>query len=244
MKIISVFAVLSVLLLTVCTFGAPASSSVRLSKGERDEVVGLFGTLLAPSIFTTASSEKLSASIYGRTLTGEGKVPDFDGSVKDNIDSLQVFINGRLGDLGATIGFGQGNEFEFSQPLILSVDYKVGLLGGVPVVDAAIDAQYSMIYLPDEENIKVSAPGYGVVSLNGIVSADLLFLLEPYAGLTLNYVYLNSEEEFISVWKPVPKIGAKIKLLPFVSVGTEVIFIINEHLNSAWMWNFGASARF
>lgn len=240
MRYISISAVILVLLITVL----PAGAKIVTGNDERDEIVGLFGTLLAPSIFTTASPENLSASLYGRTITGEGEVPDFDKDIEDNIDSFQIYISGRMGGLGAIIGFGQGNEFEFSKPLILSVDYKLGILKGIPTVDAAIDAQYSMIYLPDEENIKVSAPGFGVVSINGIVSADLLFLIEPYAGATLNYVYLDSEEEFIKVWKAVPKAGLGLKILPFIRIGTEVSFIINKYLKDSWIWNFGASARF
>jgi len=225
----------------------PASVFASLDKNkndERTEVVGLFGTLLAPSIFTTAKSEKLSASLYARSITGEGEVPDISGDVKDKIKSLQVYINGRIGGFGATIGFGQGNEFEFSQPLILSVDYKLSLLKGVPILAAAIDAQYTMIYLPDKKTIKVSAPGFGVVSINGLVSADLLFFLEPYAGVSLNYVYLNSKDDPYSVWKPVPKLGLKLKILPFFSIGSEVTFVTNKVLNNSWIWNIGATARF
>ena len=71
---------------------------------------------------------------------------------------------------------------------------------------AALDLQYSMIILPKEEKIRVSALGFGVVSINGLFSLNLLSLLEPYAGLTLNYIYLNSEEEFIGVVKAIPKL--------------------------------------
>ncbi|MDQ1327705.1 MAG: hypothetical protein QG641_988 [Candidatus Poribacteria bacterium] len=225
----------------------PVSVFASLDKNkddERTEVVGLFGTLLTPSIFTTAKSEKLSASLFGRAITGEGEVPDFSGDVKDKVESLQIYINGRMGGFGATIGFGQGNEFEFSQPLILSVDYKVSLLKGVPILAAAIDGQYTMIYLPDRKTIKVSAPGFGVASINGLVSADLLFFLEPYAGVSLNYVYLNSKDDPYSVWKTVPKLGLKLNILPFISIGSEVTFVTNKILNDSWIWNIGATARF
>jgi hypothetical protein len=223
-------------------------ASVFASSNNKDEtqteVVGLFGTLLTPSIFTTAKSEKLSASLFGRAITGEGEVPDFSGDVKDKIKSLQAYINGRIGGFGATIGFGQGNEFEFSQPLILSVDYKVSLLKGVPILAAAIDGQYTMISLLDKKNIEVSALGFGVVSINGLVSADILFFLEPYAGVSLNYVYLNSKNDPYRVWKTVPKLGLKIKILPFISIGSEVTFITNNILNDSWIWNMGATVRF
>jgi len=219
-------------------------SSNEIDKNERDEVVGLFGTILAPSIFSSAKAEKLSFSVYGRSITGEGEVPDFDGDVKEKIDSLQVFINARMGGLGATVGFGQGNEFEFSQPLIVSVDYKLTIPELLPIIDAAIDAQYSMIYLPKEKIIKVSAPGFGTASINGIVSANLLFILEPYAGVTFNYVYLDSEDEFIKIWKTVPKLGLKLKILPVVNIGTELSFVDNKYINSSWIWNIGATARF
>jgi hypothetical protein len=72
-----------------------------------------------------------------------------------------MYLNGRIGGFGATLGFGQGNEFEFSQPLILSVDYKLGLLKGT-TLNAAIDGQYSMIYLPEEKTMKVSASKFQV----------------------------------------------------------------------------------
>ena len=245
MKNIFILILVGMLLISVTPASILASSDNGKDKETNTEVVGLFGTLLAPSIFSSAKTEKLSVSLYGRKITSEGEVPDFNSDTpKDTIDSLQVYINGRIGGFGATIGFGQGNEFEFSQPLILSVDYKLDLLKGVPVVDAAIDAQYSMIYLPDEKTIKVSAPGFGVVSINGLVSANLLFLLEPYAGVTLNYVYLNSKDNPFSVWKTIPKLGLKLNLLPFVSIGSEVSFIKNEILNDSWIWNIGASARF
>jgi len=221
------------------------SASVFAKDAETTEVVGLFGTLLAPSIFTTAKAEKASASLFGRSITGEGEVPDFNlSNPKETINSIQVYINGRVGGFGATIGFGQGNEFEFHNPLILSVDYKLSLLKGVPVLSAAIDAQYSMIYLPDQKTIKVSAPGFGVVSINGLVSADILLFLEPYAGLTMNYVYLNSKNDSFSAWKPVPKLGLKLKVLPFVSIGGEVSLITNKILSNSWIWNVGATVRF
>ena len=219
-------------------------SASTIGDEERQEVVGLFGSLLAPSIFSSARTEKISASIYGGVVTGEGKVPDFDGSIRDNIDSLQVHINGRLGGFGATIGFGQGNEFEFSQPFIISVDYKFGLPELIPIVDMAIDGQYSMIYLPNEEIIKVSAPGFGVASINGIISAKLLFFLEPYVGATFNYVYLDSEDELIKVWKAIPKLGLKLNIIPFANIGTEISFIKNKYLDSSWIWNMGASVKF
>ncbi len=221
----------------------PASVLADSDADEKEEVIGLFGSLLAPSIFTTARCESLQASIFGRVITGEGQVPDFSGGVKDNIDSLQLYINGRLGGFGATIGFGQGNEFEFSQPLILSVDYKIEFLDMIPIFDAAIDVQYSMIYLPDKKTIKVSTPGFGVASLNGLFSTYLLFL-EPYAGLTLNYVYLDSKDKLYTVWKPVPKVGLMIKPIPFVCIGSEVSLIMNETLNDSWAWNFGVRVRF
>jgi len=241
MKRVYILAFVGMFLISVLPSSVFASSN---KDEQKTEIVGLFGTLLAPSIFTTAKSEKLSVSLFGRAITGEGEVPDFSSDVKDKIDSLQIYINGRIGGFGATIGFGQGNEFEFSQPLILSVDYKLSLLKGVPILSAAIDAQYSMIYLPDEKTIKVSAPGFGVVSINGLVSANLLFFLEPYAGITLNYVYLNSKDNPFSVWKPVPKLGLRLNLLPIVSIGSEVSFITNKVLNDSWIWNIGATAKF
>jgi hypothetical protein len=215
-------------------------------KDERKAVIGLFGSLIAPSIFSSAKTEHLAFSIHGRTITNEGEVPDYDlsESPKDNIDSYQIYLNGRFGGFGATLGFGQGNEFEFSQPLILSVDYKLGLFEDAPLFDAAIDAQYSLIYLPKADKIKVSAPGFGVASINGLVGANLI-IFEPYAGITLNYVYLNSEDELFSVWKPIPKLGLKIKPLPLVNIGGELSFLMNEKpLNNSWIWNFGASVRF
>lgn len=232
--------VLSILLLVV----SPKHADAQIGEEEREEVVGLFGVLLVPSIFTTAGQERLGVSLYGRTLTGEGDVPDFDGDFRDNINQLQIFASGRLGGLGATIGFGQGSEFEFSQPFILSADYKVGLLKEAPVVDAAADVQYSMIVLPDVKDIEVSALGFGVFSVSGMVSANLLFLAEPYGILSFNYVYLNPEgEDFVGVLKVVPKIGLKFKVLPMISVGTEIGIITNEYINTSWMWNIGVSAR-
>jgi hypothetical protein len=242
MKKVYILLFVGMFLLSVLPASVFASSKNK--DEEQAEVVGLFGTLLAPSIFTTAKSEKLSASLFARSITGEGEVPDFSGNVKDKIESLQVYINGRMGGFGATIGFGQGNEFEFSQPLILSVDYKVSLLKDTPILSAAIDGQYTMIYLPDKKTIKVSAPGFGVASINGLISADLLFFLEPYAGVSLNYVYLNSKDDPYSVWKTVPKLGLKLKILPFISIGSEVTFITNNILNDSWIWNMGATVRF
>ena len=240
MRYVSVLAIFSVLLL----IAFPICSGLAFDEEVRDEVVGLFGTLLTPSIFTPASSEQFSVSLYGRTLTEEGEVPNFDGSFEDEIDQMTIFASARLSGLGLTLGFGQGSEFEFSQPVILSVDYKAGLLEDNPTLDAAIDVQYSMIALPDEEKIDVSALGFGVVSINGLISANLLTIVEPYAGLTINYIYLNSDAEgFIDVWKPVPKVGLRAGF-GLVSIGAEVSFINNEHIDSAWMWNLGASVKF
>ena len=240
MRYVSILALVSVMLLA--TF--PVCSVMAFDEDVRDEVVGLFGTLLAPSIFTPASSERLAVSIYGRSLTAEGDVPDFDGTFSDEIDEMTIFVGARLAGLGLTLGFGQGSEFEFSQPIIVSVDYKVGLLEDEPVLDAAIDIQYSMIVLPDEEKIDVSALGFGVVSINGLVSANLLSLLEPYLGLTLNYVYLNSDTEgFINAWKPIPKIGVRAGF-GLVSIGAEVALMKNKHIDSAWIWNLGATVKF
>ena len=242
MKLLISFVIVLVFIISV-NFASFSSAST-ISEDEQKEVVGLFGSLLAPSIFSSARTENISASIYGGVVTGEGEVPDFDGSVKDNIDSLQVYINGRLGGFGATIGFGQGNEFEFSQPFIISVDYKFGIPEFIPFIDIAIDGQYSMIYLPNEKIIKVSAPGFGVASINGIISARLLFLLEPYAGATFNYIYLDSEDKFIKVWKAVPKFGLKLNILPIANIGTEISFIKNKYIDSSWVWNMGASVKF
>ena len=239
MRYTSVIVVLSILLLV----GFPVYAG-EIGEEERDDVVGLFGTLMVPTTFTAASSERLAVSLYGRTLTGEGEVPDFDGSVRDSVDQLQIFASGRLGGLGLTIGLGQGSDFEFSQPFILSADYKMGLLKPTPIVDVAADVQYSMIVLSDEKDIQVSALGFGVFSISGIVSANLLFLAEPYAGLTFNYIYFNPEDEdLIGVWKAVPKIGLKISPLPLISVGTEIGIITSKHLDTAWMWNIGVSGR-
>jgi len=240
-KRISVLIITGLLMISSIPVSVLASSDA--DDAQRNEIIGLFGSVLVPSIFSSAKSEKLAGSIYGRTITGEGEVPDFSGYIKGKIDSYQIYINGRIGGFGATIGFGQGNEFEFSQPLILSVDYKIGLLDDTPILDAAIDAQYTMIYLPNEKTIKVSAPGFGVASINGLVGADLL-MIEPYAGITVNYVYLDSEEKLYTVWKAIPKLGLKLKLLPFLSIGGELAYIINETLNDSWVWNFGASVRF
>ena len=157
---------------------------------------------------------------------------------------MNIYVNGRLSGLGLTLGFGEGNEFEFSQPIIVSADYKAGLIKNDPAVDAALDVQYSMIVLPDEETIDVSALGFGVVSINGLLSTNVIPILEPYAGVTLNYVYLNSDAAgFIEAWKAVPKAGLKANL-GLLSIGSEVTFIVNKHIDSAWMWNLGASARF
>jgi hypothetical protein len=240
-KKISIFAFVVVLLISIIPLNTIASSDK--NDKERTEIVALFGTLLAPSIFCSAKPEKIGVSMYGRLITGEGEVPDFGTDVKGNIDSLQIYLNGRVGGFGATIGFGQGNEFEFSQPLILSVDYKLALLKSA-LLNAAVDGQYSTIYLPDEKTMKVSALGFGVASINGLISANILFLLEPYAGVTLNYVYLNSKDNLYTVWKLVPKLGLKVKLLPFVSVGSEVSFVMNDIINDSWLWNFGASVKF
>jgi hypothetical protein len=240
MRCVSVFVAFSILLLVAF----PKHADAQIGEEERDDVVGLFGALLVPSIFTAASSERIgAASLYGRTLTGEGDVPDFDGDFRDNVDQLQIFASGRIGGLGVTIGFGQGSDFEFSQPFILSADYKLGLMKETPIVDAAADVQYSMIVLPDEKDIEVSALGFGVFSISGMVSANLLFLAEPYGILTFNYIYLNPEEEdFIGVLKVVPKIGLKFKVLPMVSVGAEIGIITSEHLDTSWMWNIGVTA--
>jgi hypothetical protein len=247
-KKISISAFIAVLLISIIPFNAIASLDQNDNDKERTEIVALFGTLLAPSIFCSAKPEKIAGvSIYGRMITGEGEVPDFGTEVKDNIDSLQIYLNGRVGGFGATLGFGQGNEFEFSQPLILSVDYKLTFLKSA-LLNAAVDGQYSTIYLPDEKTMKVSALGFGVASINGLISANILSLLEPYAGVTLNYVYLNSKEnsknKLYDVWKAVPKLGLKVKLLPFVSVGSEVSFLMNDIINDSWLWNFGASVKF
>jgi len=219
---------------------SPASAYI--DEEIRDEVVGLFGTLLTPSIFTTPGMEDFGISLYGRTLTDEGEVPDFDESPRNEIDEMTIFVSGRLKGLGLTLGFGEGSEFEFSQPFIASLDYKVNFMERERTVDSAIDLQYSMIVLPDEEAIDVSAVGFGVASITGMISADLQFL-EPYAGLKLNYVYLNSESEPIKVWKLVPHVGLQVKPLPSIRVGTELRFIKNEHLQSAWLWDVGINVK-
>lgn len=243
MKLIS-FTIVTLLISITLMDSSSLVSASNIGEEEQKEVVGLFGSLLAPSIFSTARTERLSASIYGGVVTGEGEVPDFDGSIKDSIDSLQVYVSGRLGRFGATLGFGQGNEFEFSQPFIISVDYKLGVPELIPFINVAIDGQYSMIYLPNEKIIKVSAPGFGVASVNGIISAKLLFFFEPYVSTTFNYIYLDSEDEFIKVWKAIPKLGLKLNIIPVVNIGTEISFIKNKYLDSSWVWNMGVSVKF
>jgi hypothetical protein len=230
------------LILLLCVF--PAFSIDTFNEEVRDEVVGLFGALLAPSIFTSASSEQALISVHGRLLTAEGEVPNFDGSFEDEINEMTVYVSGRLSGIGLTLGFGEGSDFEFSQPVVVSVDYKASLMKNAPTVDAALDVQYSMIVLPDEEKIEVSALGFGVFSINGLVSANLLSIAEPYAGLTLHYVYLNSDAEGrIEAWKLIPKVGLRAGFRA-VSVGTEISFINNKHIDSAWMWELGATVRF
>ena len=64
MRYISVFAVLSVLLLAI--FPAYADD---VDEEMRNEVVALFGALSTPSIFVPASSEDLAVLLYGRTIT-------------------------------------------------------------------------------------------------------------------------------------------------------------------------------
>jgi hypothetical protein len=226
--------------LVIPFIASPASAFI--GEEVRDEIVGLFGTLLTPSIFTTPGMEEFGVSLYGRTLTDEGKVPDFDERPRDEIDEMTIFVSGRLKGLGLTLGFGEGSEFEFSQPFIASLDYKMSFMERERTVDSAIDLQYSMIVLPDEEAIDVSAVGFGVVSIAGMISADLRFL-EPYAGLKLNYVYLNSERELIKVWKLVPQVGLQVKPLPSIRIGTELEFINNEHLDPGWLWDIGINVK-
>jgi hypothetical protein len=221
-----------------------AIADVEFNEEVRDEVVGLFGVLLTPSIFTPASSEDAGLLMYGRTLTDEGKVPDFDGDIEDEIDELAIFAGGRIRGVGLTLGFGEDSEFEFSQPFIASIDYKASLMKENPNLDAAVDIQYSMIVLTEEEEINVSATGFGVVTVSGILSARLFSVLEPYIGLAIHYVYLNSEEEDIRVLKPIPRAGLQIILFSPLVVGTEVKFINNENLESAWMWDVGVGFRF
>jgi hypothetical protein len=68
--------------------------------------------------------------------------------------------------------------------------------------------------------------------------------VEPYAGLTLNYIYLDAEEEFISLLKLVPKIGLQVKPLRKFRIGSEIKLISNEHLDSAWIWDLGVNMKF
>ena len=241
MKHILVLASLIALLLF-----SSAYADVTFNEDVRDEVVGLFGVLLTPSILTPASSEDSGLIIYGRKLTEEDEVPDFDGDIQDEIDEMAIFAGGRIGGLGLTLGFGEGSDFEFSKPFIASVDYKASLLKDRPRLDAAIDVQYSMIVLTEEEEINVSALGFGVVSISGILSAKLLSLFEPYVGIALHYVYLDSdeEEELIRVLKVVPRAGLQLRLFSPLVVGAEVKFIENENLSSAWMWDVGVGLRF
>jgi len=249
MRYISVFAVLAVLLVAIFPAYAADVSAADDNNERRDAVVGLFGALATPSIFTPASSERLGILLYGRTLTGEGQVPDFDkDDPEGEINALQIFAGARIGGLGLAIGFGTGDEFDFSKPFVLSADYKVGLMEDTPMLDAAVDVQYTTIFLTDDDSIDTTALGFGVFSVTGLLSAKLLRLAEPYAGLTLNYVYLNSgnadeDGEFIGVLKLIPKIGLHVKFLP-ITVGTEIRFLNNKHLKSAWMWDFGAGIRF
>ena len=241
MKYVSVSAVLSILLLIIF----PVHADLEFNEDVRDEVVALFGTLLTPSVFTTAHLDPLTFSVYGRTLTAEGEVPDFDGAYRDEIDQMTIYAGARLAGLGLTIGFGQGSDFEFSQPVILSADYKVSFLPEHSMRNAAIDLQYSVITLPDEEKIRVSALGFGVVSVNGLASAKLLNILEPYVGITLNYIYMNSESEgHINVLKWIPKLGLRLIALQTLSATTEIKLIKNEYLDSAWIWDLGASISF
>ena len=114
MRYILMLAAFSALLL----FTLSAYTDVVSDEDVRDEVVGLFGTLLTPSIFTPASSEDTGFLIYGRKLTDEGEVPDFDGDIEDEIDEMAIFASGRIGGLGLTLGFGEGSDFEFSKPFI------------------------------------------------------------------------------------------------------------------------------
>ena len=239
MRYVPVFIVLAVFFL----IALPTRADLTFNEDVRDEVISLFGVILTPSTFTAASSEQAAFSLYGRTLTAEGEVPDFDEKPRDEIDEMALFLSGRISGMGLTLGFGQGSDFEFSQPLIISLDYKAGLLKENPNVDAAIDFQYTMITLPDEENINISALGFGVFSVTALVSANLLHLLEPYAGVSVNYIYMNSEDEFINVWKPVPKVGLQVSVLPKIRIGGEIQFIDNKYLDSAWMWNLGVSLR-
>ena len=246
MKCLSFFAIISVLSLIALPVHAYLEPDIEFTDDVRDEVVSLFGAYLVPSVFTTASLDKMTVSLYGRTLTGEDEVPDFDGSSRDVIDEMNVYANVRMGGLGLTLGFGQGNAFEFSKPVVMSVDYKLNFMEEDSTVNTALDLQYSMIALRDEENIQVSALGFGVVSVNGLISAEVLHLLEPYAGITFHYIYLNSDlQGNIRVWKIVPKLGLRANILPAISATSEVTFIKNEHpVNSVWMWNIGVSVNF
>jgi hypothetical protein len=234
----------AVILIALLLFPFPALA--RIGEDVTNDVIGLFGMLLTPSIFTTPGHENAGLSLYGRALTSEGEVPDFGEDLDDaeeKIDDMTIFISGRLRKAGLTLGFGQGNDFQFSQPFIMSVDYKLDFARRErSVMNAAVDFQYTMIILPEEDEIEVSAAGFGVFSINGMLSADLR-ILEPYVGLNLNYVYLNSERKSYQLWKPVPEFGLQIKPLPRVRVGAEVRFIDNEFLESAWMWDIGFNIK-
>ena len=210
----------------------------------KEEVVALFGILLTPSTFAPASSTNLEFSIYGRTVTDEGQVPDYNGDFRGAIDQVPIFASLRMNGLGITAGFAQGSEFEFSQPFIAALDYKSDLLKEQTQIGASIDVQYAMIVVTDEKRVEISASGFGVFSVTGTVSANLLQVLEPYAGISFHYIYLNAGEDRIRVARVIPKVGLQVTVLsPFI-LGSEIKLIRNQNLQSAWMWDMGVSLRF
>ncbi len=240
MKYVMILAVVIFLSFGFSSYAADTNISIPI----RNEVVGLFGVLFTPSPFVPASMEGAGFLVYGRTITNEGEVPDFDGDIKSKIDESMIFASGRIGSLGLSVGFGQGSEFEFSQPFMASIDVKRYLLKDDPLFDAAVDLQYSMIVLTEEKEIHVAMPGFGVASVNGIMSARITSLVEPYIGLSFHFIYLNTEEDFIGLLKVIPRAGLQVKLFSPITIGAEVKFINDQNLGSAWMWDIGAGLRF
>lgn len=209
-----------------------------------DDAIGNDEAMFAPSSLFTATRDNLLISAYLRTRTKEGSFPT---NFQDTIDGSEKILSFRIRDWGLTFGWlGNGNNDLFS-PQILALDYKVPFKLGQGNLGYAIDLKYSTQKEADS-SLRRSLLNFGAISISGIAERELLWILNIYTGLTMNYIYVNlASEKLTAKWVTIPFIGVKVNVNPYYT--TQLISEVSRVQSSKdedalWNWLFGLSLGF
>jgi len=200
--------------------------------------------LFAPSSLTTTAEDNVVMTVYLRTNIKEGDVPT---DIQETLDNAERFACLRYKNWGLTVGW-QGNmKLDIAEPYAMAIDYKIPLCFGKGDYGFAVDFKYSTKKI-QKSSLRRSILDFGVFSVNGLISKEIMSYFEIYGGATANYVYIDASSLIMdSLWKLVPLVGARVSLSNYYDI--QLIFELNRgridsNSDPIWTWHLGASVGF